>query len=534
MQEVGSTALSPTLVRVLELLSQGRPPIMKRRLLAAPVLAALSAVASADLPTGSASLTATTRRLSANHLSASIEGAAGPAFFVVASRDKDFHQFRVLGRAALDHHGEGTYRIEIPNERTLPKNFRIHLRGAYFTRAGLQLSEPSTLLLNPTPVERLNFTWGLDGERIEPGTSLDRQWVRRGIAIEVDSFSRSIPSMAIALDSRNSRTAEQDLITPGAGPGNRRALNNLLVVAANTEDRDHDHHVDKPQASAAGGRVTFSFASPTVLDGLTLVNVDAPGSKLRCFTEDRLVGELPVPMGGTGSVQTIRFPFEAVTRLEVSLASDAAIAELTYLPCPEVIEFDRTMTGTPLDLAHGEVLRDQLAAKHAVSFSAHSNNPANEGLAVIVPRSPVPTTSEEGDQRFEHNVLVISKFNGVRSDRDFVRMPQPEPLGGYIQIDFETNVRWGSARVSDVNRGEDSFFVAEDANGNELGIFPLAALDDNVIQTVSPELRGVRRIRLHLGGTAALVGLTFCSEDQFPRLTYTPLAIHPAHNENQQ
>jgi len=444
---------------------------MKSQLLAAPLLAALSAVASADLPIGSATLTATTRRIGANHLHASIEGARGPAFFVVASRDEDFNQFRVLGRAALDQHGDGTYAIEIPNERTLPKNFRIHLRGAYFTRAGLQLSAPSTLLLNPTPVERLDFTWGLDGERIAPGMSLSQQWVRRGIEIEVDSFSRSAPSMAIALDSHSSRAAEQDLVTPGAGRGNRRALHNLLVVADDAKDRDHDLHVDKPAASPAGGLVTFSFASPTVLDGLTLVNVDAPGSRLRCYTEDRLVGELPIPMGGTGSVQTIRLPFEAVTRLEVSLASDAAIAELTYLPCPEVIEFDRTMTGIPLDLSHGEVLRDQLAGKHAVSFSAHTNNPANEGLAVIVPRSPVPTHSEEGDRRFEHNVLVISEYGGVRGTRDFVRKPQPEPLGGYIQIDFETNVRWGSAQVSDVNRGEDSFFVAEDIRGNELGIF---------------------------------------------------------------
>jgi hypothetical protein len=489
---------------------------MHRSLLALPAIAALSLGADAQLAFGSAELTTLSRVSAQNLLISHIEGATGAQFGLFASLDENFQgHFYRLGVGVLDVNGDGALQVALPDPDSLPANLRVHFRAAYVDGATIRVTQTTTVLFHPVPAERIDFTWHPDGQRIAAGERIAEQWAALGVHIVVDTHHATNAPAGIALDSTAPGPFEGDLATPGSGPGNRRGLDNLLVVAADMFDGDFDELVDQPGAEQLGGVVEFRFDQPTYLDRLTLVDVDAAGGRMRCFMGPDMVADLPIEPMGDGSAQVIGFPYEAVTRLRVNLKCAAAIGELSFLPCPEEVDFDHTMTGIPLGLASGEVIGEQLRASNGVRFRFDTHHGSNPSLGVLVPLGS-GLVDVEGNPLAEARVLAVAADPTDANSDGLLDAPAAEPMGGAIVIDFDFDVRWTSARVADVNAGEPSHFLAFDQYGNVLATYPLASLGAGVVQTVQPDLGGVRRIRLVLRGSAYLVGLEYCAEDQFP------------------
>ena len=86
-----------------------------------------------------------------------------------------------------------------------------------------------------------------------------------------------------------------------------------------------------------------------------------------------------------------------------------------------------------------------------------------------------------------------------------------------ITFDYEFEVLFESATVLDIDDVNPSFFESFDKDGLSLGITPLAVLGDNSSQTVTPELDGVRKIELHLGGSGALAEMRVCLLEHAPK-----------------
>ncbi len=483
-------------------------PQMNRKILTAPLLLALSASgASAFSP---AEEFIATSRVSADcSIDSAIRGAQGPVFMVVASTDPTFqHGVFKLGMGTLDASGNGQHTALIRDPEVLPPNFVIHVRAAYLARRGMRWTETKTLVLNAIPSERIDFTWAPDCLSISTGESLENQWNPVGVRVFADTHHPTLPSLAIALDSANP-SPEMDLLTPGAGPGNVDAWEKLLVVAGNHGGFDSSNNVMVPVAEDLGGVVVFDFAQPTYLDRITLVDVDAPGGFMRCYDGATLIDEIALPMTGDNGVQTIGFPLQKVTRLKVNFKCAAGIAELSYLPCAERVNFDHTLTGIPLGLREGEIVDDELRADYGLRVKADSHHPTNQGRAILI-RADGQVLPNDAEQM----VLAVAAHPDDANQDGAVEIATPEPLGGVLVLDFDFDVTWRSARVADIDGSDTGFFKAEDAAGNLLGTFPLTAGPDGAIQEIAPGLSGVRRIKLNVHGTGALVSLDYCADAQ--------------------
>ena len=58
-----------------------------------------------------------------------------------------------------------------------------------------------------------------------------------------------------------------------------------------------------------------------------------------------------------------------------------------------------------------------------------------------------------------------------------------------------------------------TFFEVFDSQGTSIDTVPLPDLGDNSEQSVLPDVGGVRRVVLNLGGSGALAALEFCPDD---------------------
>jgi hypothetical protein len=458
--------------------------------LLAPALLAFAAPLAA-----SSDLVVMTQVTDKSTLHVHVTDALGTFFGVQASLDPSFQsgvQLVGMGRL-LSGEGERVFRIASPG--IFSPNTTVYLRAGYMNGGQVEFTPVTALLLNAVPAERIDFSYAPPCELVVNGEVLRDQWADVGVHILVDTSHPTNEPAAIALDS-GAPDAEADLATPGSGVGNTVPRGNLLVIEG-----------DGGGAEDAGGLVVFDFDRPTYLDRITLIDVDTPDSYMRCYDGPNMVAEMDIPVVGDNSAQTLGFPLIPVTRLSIGLKSAAGIAELSFLPCAERVDFDHTMTGIPLGLVEGEVVRDQMRGLYGMRVLADTHHPTNDGVAVAL------RSKNDEDTCDRLNLGVAADPTDTDGD-GVLDGASAEPLGGVIVLDFDFDVTWRSASVRDVDDGEVSFFVAEDANGSFLGVFPLTVGSNNSVQTVAPDLSGVRRIRLNLGGDGALVALEYCADDQ--------------------
>jgi hypothetical protein len=101
-----------------------------------------------------------------------------------------------------------------------------------------------------------------------------------GITVTADNFRVGGPDLAIVFDTRKTNTRDPDLEGPNWASGNLRGVveGNILIIAENSTDANHDGLIDQPDDEGAKppGEITFKFKQPQASIGFDLIDVDGP------------------------------------------------------------------------------------------------------------------------------------------------------------------------------------------------------------------------------------------------------------------
>ena len=156
------------------------------------------------------------------------------------------------------------------------------------------------------------------------------------------------PHSLVLFDSANPTGGDDDLGTPNVdfdGPGvgwggtsgrpgeNNVSWGNLLIVAENVNDCDHDGLVDDPDDEAGGGVIVFDFEQAVVVMRVVLVDIDYDETAaVRLYDGAGLAATLPAQTLGNNSIQTLYGEAHAgIYRMEIEFSSSAAVGEVEYV-----------------------------------------------------------------------------------------------------------------------------------------------------------------------------------------------------------
>ena len=94
--------------------------------------------------------------------------------------------------------------------------------------------------------------------------------------------------------------------------------------------------------------------------------------------------------------------------------------------------------------------------------------------------------------------------------------PDDEAAGGTITFDFEHDVTIESVTLLDVDGSEVDFLRFSGADAMEITSILVPDLPDGSVQVIDPDVSGVRKAVLELGGSGAITSLKFCPEGDDP------------------
>jgi hypothetical protein len=176
----------------------------------------------------------------------------------------------------------------------------------------------------------LTFDEDPAGNPIQPGALITDQYAQWDVTISAVNAKHKRLDKAITFDSANPTGDDDDLMTPGDGPGNEDPLYNLLIIAEDDEDHNEDGLVDNPDDNSAGGKLIFEFARPTEIRSIDLIDIEEDDSRLKIFKENGDEIENEIPAEGDNSVQTYRWDNKPkVNKLKVILDGSGAVDNLT-------------------------------------------------------------------------------------------------------------------------------------------------------------------------------------------------------------
>lgn len=177
-------------------------------------------------------------------------------------------------------------------------------------------------------IERvLDFDRTPGGREILAGEKITNQYRDWGVTIEAKNSRKGGPNVAITFDSSYPTGNDDDLMTPGYGPGNDDPLYNLLIIPENIKDRDGDGLVDDPNDAACGGKFIFRFDEPTEIRSIDFIDIDKKKAYVKIYDANgRRLNETTVPKKGDNSVQTIRWSEKPkASKVEVILNGSGAL-----------------------------------------------------------------------------------------------------------------------------------------------------------------------------------------------------------------
>ena len=454
---------------------------------------------------------------------ARLEGATGQIYAVFAHAD-GFAPL-LLGRTQIGHNINFTASREAVESLEFPISFT----AKFVRRNQLVTTGPADLLLGVSqPCEELNFnhTIGSD-EGMVAGNLIDDEWTEMGMTVSARNKNASHPDKAILFDSANPTGGDDDLMTPNpAGFDNDTALGHVLIIAENDEDSaPGDDLVDDPDDEAAGGSLYFDFNNKATICSATLLDIDeALGTELRFYrngdlaTPDETISILTL---GDGSVQRVEFNESEVDRFEVYFKGSGAVGRIELVPCPQIVNFDETSTGASLAFQTGETIAEQYTGI-GLHISA-INNDGDHPDKVILFDTANPTGGDDdlltpnpmvaGNDTALGFVMIIAENDGDTMPMDgLVDDPDDEAAGGTIFFRFDSDVTILSATVLDVDANEVDFWRFLDKDDNEIAKITIPDLPNGNVQLISPNISGVRRAMLQLGGSGAITALRFCPD----------------------
>lgn len=369
----------------------------------------------------------------------------------------------------------------------------------------------------------LDFDHAPGGVSPTAGRIIDDEWSDMGMTVSATNANGEHPDLAVIFDSANPTGADADLATPGVGPGNDTALGKLLVIPEAGMDDGGGFLDAPPDDEAFGGTIRFDFQEAITICSVTLVDMDDAGTSELRFWEEGAVAPsnvIPVVNVGDNGVQTIHFLEQGIVRMDVFFAGSGAIGGLELEPCPILLNFDETPTGIPFPLAVGEVITDQYAFI-GVNISGVNNGGGPNKVILFDTENPTggdddlatPGTGAGNDTPLGKVLIIPENDIDVNNDT-FVDDPNDEAGGGLINFTFDDDIVFITAKILDIDGGEDDFLELFDEFDQLIDTLPIPILGDNSVFTIEPAMpiENVRRIQLTLGGSGAITRLRWCPD----------------------
>ncbi|MEM7247283.1 MAG: hypothetical protein AAF533_18215 [Acidobacteriota bacterium] len=155
-----------------------------------------------------------------------------------------------------------------------------------------------------------------DFEGLEAGTEVIDQF---------DKIAFGGSARVLVFDSVQTTCDDDDLATPGTGVGNELARGKVLILQE-AEERSACEPDDEREA----GVMTLSFASPTNIGSVGLLDVDEEGWRVTALDEEGVVvASVSVPVLGDNSWQEVDLGNVVVTTLEITVGGSGALTDLT-------------------------------------------------------------------------------------------------------------------------------------------------------------------------------------------------------------
>ena len=460
-------------------------------------------------------------------LAVNLDDATGPAWMLMVSLDGFQTLPALIGPMALPADGQGYVSGFLPPELE-QAGLTFSIKALWSEKGKVRSTETSWLSMEPTPgCSLLEADWGWGGVPLLAGELVTEQWAPMGLHVSCTSqLPASQPNKCIIFDSSNPTGGDFDLATPGYGAGNTVAEGMLFIIAEDDVDADHDGYVDDPDDAYNGGVIHFTFDTPKTICSVRMVDVDdsEPGTgitKLRFYKDaagTQMITAITVEPHGDCSCQTMYFHVEGVRRFDIKAGGSMGLVGFGF--CPSCIDFDTTTTGLPVDLKVGEEVTTQFVADLGVTFSADNHTPGHPDKCIVFD-SASPTGGDIdlvtpgygfGNLLPEGKVLVIAE-NDVDANMDgLVDVPDDEAYGGNIFLDFDYDVAAVMVTVLDVDTGGTHFIQGISKDNVVVGVANFAFLGDNSRQSAMLDVGGIRRLKVHFGGSAAIVRVCFCPE----------------------
>ena len=187
----------------------------------------------------------------------------------------------------------------------------------------------------------------LPRRQLETADQLDSEFATDGVTVSAVNTGGG-PNLAIIFNSAAPTGGDADLGTPntdfggpgvGAGGGsagggpNTTALYNVLIVAENSTDANMDNLIDTPDDEAGGGMITFTFAQPSSVVSVDLLDIEeASGAVTTRASGGGLISSIAMSSLGDNSFQSLTVEDSGVSSLEVEFSASGAVAQVVYCP----------------------------------------------------------------------------------------------------------------------------------------------------------------------------------------------------------
>ncbi|HEV8573280.1 MAG TPA: hypothetical protein VGR43_01090 [Dehalococcoidia bacterium] len=179
----------------------------------------------------------------------------------------------------------------------------------------------------------------IDFAGLPAGTILDEQYASLGVHISAIANGDGFPDAAIVFDS-NSTDSELDADL-------RVGIGNIAILANNLDDVDGDGLVDRPDENNFGGKQIYAFDQPVFIGSFLFIDKDhgTPDKAIAYDAANNVIKEVPIPLAGNGSVQTIEVNADNVRRFEIVYRDSAGLTGIEVCPPTGTVTPTPTPTG---------------------------------------------------------------------------------------------------------------------------------------------------------------------------------------------
>jgi hypothetical protein len=221
----------------------------------------------------------------------------------------------------------------------------------------------------------LDFEADGSGAPLLAGTIIDDEFALLGVHVYADNAVACHPDLAIIFDSAHPTGGDSDLQTPGWHPSNTVPYKNVLIIAENAKDCNHDGRVDVPddEGGQPAGYIKFTFDRLYHCAHVVLIDTEECGGTIKFYRDTDSVGSVSIPKTADNAVTTVTFDGAQFDKMKVNLAGSGAIAEVSLCGEEPECRWDS-------DCDDGDVCTDDRCVDGACVYS-WNNDPCDDGDA---------------------------------------------------------------------------------------------------------------------------------------------------------